>query len=217
MPPGMSVAEALASVSTTRGHKTETSETTRATSRDASSRAATGRRSPPCQEVSDLMATPCSQIAIRGVGLGARPLSLRQRWRAGGRRWAASVERQRGHVARAYRSGEYVVHPAEALTRRSVADCGSRRVGCLAARDLPGARQARGRPLSRRRRLVCSVRIARVASPAGESRRAVDGRYWIAVLRARDARPAPFVVRRDDRHRRLELLDHHLRRTPRLV
>ena len=127
------------------------------------------------------------------------------------------MELQLGHVARAYPSGEYGVHSAEALTRRSLADRGGRRVGCSATCDLPGAREARSRPLSRRRRLVRGVRVARVASSAGEPCRPADGRHGTVVLRARNARPAPFVVCRDDRHRRLELLDHHLRRAPRLV
>src|SRR5580765_5493009 len=94
---------------------------------------------------------------------------------------------------------EYGVLSAEALARGSLVDRGGRRVGCSAPGDLPGTRAAGGRALSRRRRLVRGVRVARVASSAREPGGPVDGRYGTAVLRARDARPASFVVCRDDR------------------
>ena len=119
--------------------------------------------------------------------------------------------------ARACAGGEYGVLPAEAPTRGSLVDRGGRRVGCSAPGDLSGAREAGGRALSRRRRLVRGVRAARVASSAREPGGPVDGRHGTAVLRARNARPASFVVCRDDRHCGFELLDHHVCRAPRLV
>ena len=160
--------------------------------------------------------TPCRRLQPTGVGLTRSVLAAEpgQRWRAGGRRWAACFELQLGHAARACPSGEYGVLPAEALARGSLADRGGRRVGCSAACGLSGAREAGGRALSRRRRLVRGVRVARVASSAGEPGGPADGRHGTAVLRARNARPAPFVVCRDDRYRGFELLDHHVRRPP---
>ena len=112
---------------------------------------------------------------------------------------------------------EYGVLPAEALARGPLADRGGGRVGCPAACGLPGAREAGGGALSRRRRLVRGVRVARVASSAGEPGGAADGRHGTALLRARHARPVPFVVCRDGRYRGVELLDHHVRRPPGLV
>ena len=119
--------------------------------------------------------------------------------------------------ARACAGGEYGVLPADAPTRGSLVDRGGRRVGCSAPGDLSGAREAGGRALSRRRRLVRGVRVARMASSAREPGGPVDGRHGTAVLRARNARPAPFVVCRDDRYRGFELLDHHVCRAPGLV
>ena len=151
---------------------------------------------------------------------------------AGGCWWEAGFERRlgqfiavrTGHLgssrlaqARACAGGEYGVLPAEALTRGSLADRGGGRVGCSAPGGLSGAREAGGSALSRRRRLVRGVRVARVASSAGEPGGPVDGRHGTAVLRARNARPASFVVCRDDRYCGFELVDHHVCRAPGLV
>ena len=182
------------------------------------------------EQASDGVSSGCLRVRLdapglrklqpTGVGLTRSVLAAEPGLSGGGQEVVGGQQASNfssGHAARACPSGEYGVLPAEAPTRGSLADRSGRRVGCSAACGLPGAREAGGRALSRRRRLVRGVRVARVASSAGEPCGPADGRHGTAVLRARNARPAPFVVCRDDRYRGFELLDHHVRRPPRLV
>src|SRR2546423_1400425 len=90
--------------------------------------------------------------------------------------------------------GPYRVLSTKTLACGPLADRGGGRVGCVAAGDLSGAREAGGRALSRRRWFLRGVRVARVASSSGESCGPADGRHRTVVLRTRNARPAPFVV-----------------------